>query len=360
MRDQGMLNYGAADFSWRLWHRGPVLERENVVLVHGYRFPLAARKGRCDSQFSRLDELLQSEKDGFNVWQFEYVASPWGTYETIKTYAARLGSAVDTISAMTGQSGCSIVAYSMGGLIARQFIASGGKARVNKLLTLAVPHMGTMRFEPFSLSLSDRILPRAAAELRPDSRLLWDLNTKLDSSSVPEFAALGGNAWGNGDGVVEMSSTSLSRCGPDGSILGMLYFAGVDRTHLKINRIRREDDEVYRLIHSFLKGGVRGISSLRPPEKPGDYRVPYFLTFALKGPSERKPVVTVSNTGRRYRGMRVLSQGARTAGKAAIFTVQLSPEDEGETRILCDGEHCATVHLCSGQSTVVARPIPCR
>lgn len=362
MKDPRMSNYGPSDFNWELWHRGPLLDRENVVLVHGYRLPLAARRGRCDHQFSRLDELLQSESDGFNVWQFEYVASPWGTYDTVSTYATRLSKAIDRITALTGQSACSLVAYSMGGLIARQYLAAGGKSRVSKLLTLAVPNMGTVRFEPFSLSVSDRILPRAAAELRPDGRLLWDLNTRVDSSSVSDFAAIGGNAWGNSDGVVEVSSTSLARCGPDGSILETLYFAGVNRSHLGINRIKSDDDDVFLLINAFLKSGVRGISSLRSSERPGDYRVPYFLTFSLQtlsGKRSLNPTVIVSNTGRRYAGMRVLTQGAKTVEGATIFTLQLAPDEDGEADILCSREKCATVRLCSGQSTVITQPILC-
>jgi len=352
-----MSNYGPVDFNWELWHSGPILDRENVVLVHGYRLPLSARKGRCDHQFDCLDELLQREGFGFNVWQFEYVANPWGTHEAVASYAARLGKAIDRIAALTGRPQCSVVAYSMGGLIARKYLASGGKSRVDRLLTLAAPHMGTLRFDPFSLALSDRIMPRAVSELRPDSRLVWELNSRIDSSSVSEFASLGGYSWGKSDGVLEVSSTSLSKCGPDGSILGRFYFAGVKKSHLRINRIRRADHEVFPLIHGFLKDGVRGISSLRPPETPGDYRVPYFLTFAFKGPSELRPTVAVSNTGHRYAGMRVLSQGARTDTGAIIFTVQLYPDDDGEAHILSDGRRCATVHLCSGQSTVVTRPI---
>jgi pimeloyl-ACP methyl ester carboxylesterase len=360
LRNTRQFNYGTGHDTWELWHRGPVLDRENVVLVHGYRLPLAARKSRCDEQFARLDHLLQEEKDGHNVWQFEYVANHWGTFETAVTYAVRLGQAIDRIACLTGRNAVSIVAHSMGGIIARWYIAHGGKSRVDKLLTLAVPHLGTLRFDPFDLAFSEKILPRAAAELRPDSRVLWELNTSVDSSCVPEFAAIGGNAWGNTDGVVEMGSTSLARFGRDGSILEPLYFAGVKRSHLKISRIRRNDDEVFQLIRSFLKDGIVGISRHRPAERPGDYRVPYFLTFSLRTPARRRrsrPSVVISDTGRKYSGYRLISQGAKTDEGATIYTVQLDPDDDGEARIYYSKDEYVSVQITSGQSVVVAEPV---
>jgi pimeloyl-ACP methyl ester carboxylesterase len=354
-----MANYGPEDGSWQLWHEGPVLDRENVVLVHGFILPLAMRKRGCSRQFGALDSLLQTEAR-FNVWQFEYAASPWGTYETTAAYAARLGEALDRIGGITGNGTCSIVAYSMGGVVARQYIASGGKSRVDRLLTLATPHMGTLRFEPFSLKWADRIYPRVAAELRPDSRCLWNLNESTDSSIVPEFAALGGYSWGRTDGLVELGSASLVSCKPDGSMAEDFYFAAVKRSHLNINRIKKRNDEVFELIHAFLLDGVAGISSLRPPERPADYRVPSFLAFCLKeSPRWRMvyPYVTVPNTGHRYAGIRVFSQGARTDDGACIFTVQLRPDDDGEARIYYGQGEYASVCIHRGQSTIVSEPI---
>jgi pimeloyl-ACP methyl ester carboxylesterase len=357
-----MRNYGPSGYQWELWHEGPVRDRENVVLVHGYRLPLSALPGRCDEQFGRLDSLLQAAAD-CNVWQFEYVGSPWGTYDSVSVYASRLDAALTRISEISGNSRCSMIGYSMGGLIARRYIAMGGKSRVDKLLTLATPHMGTLRFDPFSIPQSERFYPRAGIELRPDSRLLWDLNTNIGTSTVSEFAALGGYSWGHSDGTIEMGSTSLVKCAADGSVEESFYFAGVPRSHLNINRIKSDGDEVFRMIMGFLVDGVCGISKVRCPEKPGDYRVPFFLTFSVaeNGTGRRPtPRVTVTKTGRCYRGARVCTQGARTESGARIYTVQLRPEDDGEARIYyAPGEH-ATVPIRSGQSTVVTQPVGTR
>jgi pimeloyl-ACP methyl ester carboxylesterase len=354
-----MRNYGPAGYLWELWHEGPVRNRENIVLVHGYRLPLSALPGRCDEQFGSLDRLLQATTD-CNVWQFEYVGSPWGTYDSVAVYASRLDAALTRISEISGNSRCSMIGYSMGGLIARRYIAMGGKPKVDKLLTLATPHMGTLRFEPFSIPRTERFYPRAGFEIRPDSRLLWDLNTNIESSSVNEFAALGGYSWGHSDGTIEMGSTSLVKCTSDGSVTESFYFAGVPRSHLNINRIKSDSDEVFQMIMGFLTGGVYGISKVRCPEKPGDYGVPFFLTFSMaeNGPGRRpSPRVVVTSTGRNCRGPRICTQGARTESGAQIYTVQLRPEDDGEARIYYGPKEYATVQVHSGQSTVVVQPV---
>jgi len=357
--DYRMLNYGPTDYSWRLWHEGPVFDRENVVLVHGFKLPGSSRPTRCENQFTRLDDLLQTKGEHYNVWQFEYSDNARGTLGKVATYASRLARAVDRISELTGNSLCSIVAYSMGGIVARHYVANGGKSRVTKLLTLATPHMGTLRFEPFNLKWPDKLIPRAGAELRPDSRFLWDLNTKVDSH-VTEFAAVGGRSRGHTDGMIEMSSTSLSTFNSDGTVFENLYFVAVNRSHLNINQIKDKCDEVFQLVSSFLRGGVAGISGMRPAEKPEDYNVYFLLTFALKNnPRWRMiyPCVVMANTGHRYWGFRVFTQGAKTENGSQIFTVRLRPDEEGEARIYYARGKYVTARVHRGQSTVVTEPI---
>jgi pimeloyl-ACP methyl ester carboxylesterase len=357
--DYQMLNYGPGDYSWRLWHKGPVFRRENVVLVHGFKFPGFAKPTRCEEQFTKLDDLLQTKEDQYNVWQFEYSDNARGTLGTAAKYASKLDKAINKIGELTSNSLCSIVAYSMGGIVARQYIAAGGKSRVAKLLTLATPHLGTLRFEPFSIKWPDKLIPRAGAELRPDSRFLWDLNTRSDSD-VPEFAAIGGHSRGHTDGMIEMSSTSLARFNSDGTVFENLYFAAVNRSHLNINQIKDKGDEVFQLISSFLRGGIAGISHIRPAEEPKDYDVHFFLTFALKEKPRWRivyPYVVVAETGRRYWGFRVFSQGAKTETGAHIFTVRLRPDEEGEVRIYYARGRYVTAQVYRGQSTIVTEPL---
>ncbi|MBE0481681.1 MAG: hypothetical protein IBX68_11975, partial [Dehalococcoidia bacterium] len=252
---------------------------------------------------------------------------------------------------------CSIIAYSLGGIIARKCIADGAAAKVDRLLTVATPHMGTMRFEPLSLSWPERMVPRAGLELRPDSRLLWDLNTNAESSTVPEFASIGGYAWGKTDGLIEMSSASLVKCNPDGSIARKYCFAGVKRSHRNINRVSNKDDEVFRLVRGFLRGGIAGMNA---PGEPGKRRAWSNLTFSLKRkPGNRfiYPHIYVENTRRHYWGYKVCSQGARLRDGSYIFSVQIHPDDEDDVRIYYARGKYATVRVRSGQSTIVTQPM---
>jgi hypothetical protein len=364
-----MLNYGPKDFSWELWHKGPLFDTQNVVLIHGFRFPGATKKGRCDRQFGRLDDLLQTKDSLYNVWQFEYADSIRGTPDTLKIYAARLGQAIDRISDITGKNSASLIGYSMGGIIARQYIANGGKSRVNKLLTLATPHMGLLQVWPMSHKLTHFILslwpskfdPRVAWELRPASKLLWDLNTKIESSTVSEFASVGGHSRGYTDGLIDMTSTKLARLHPDRSVAESVYFTVVNRSHININNIRGKYDEVFQLIRNFLSGGVVSLSNQRQYKALEVPDVHYLLTFALrKRPGWRRftyPYVAVTNTGHSYRGFEVISEGARTDDGAYIFTVRLRPEDYGEALIYYAPGKYSTIQINRGESTIITEPL---
>jgi hypothetical protein len=84
----GMRNYGPAGYRWELWHEGPVRDRENVVLVHGYRLPLSALPGRCDEQLA-IDSWAGDNR--LQRWQFEY-----GAVRDVRqrgSYASRLDAA---------------------------------------------------------------------------------------------------------------------------------------------------------------------------------------------------------------------------------------------------------------------------
>ncbi len=353
-----MRNYGPAGYLWELWHDGPIRDRQNVVLVHGYRLPLSTIPGRCEEQFGDLDRLLQACCD-CNVWQFEYAGHPLGTNDSVAVYASRLDAAVNRILEITGNDRFSMVGYSMGGLIARQYIAMGGAARVSRLLTLATPHMG-VHMEPFDLPHTGLLYPRGGVQLRPDSRLLWDLNTNVEVSTAGEFASLAGYWRGHSDGAIEMGATSLVKCARDGSVEQSYYFAGVPRSHLNINRIRSDRDEVFRLVRGFVSGGIPGISRERPSESPADYQAPFFLTFALGkglGACKGYPYVVATGSGRRYRGPRVWTQGCVTDDGAQIYTVRLGSNEEGEVRIHYAPGHHACVRVEKGQSVVVAEPV---
>ncbi|MFJ8967017.1 esterase/lipase family protein [Lentzea sp. NPDC102401] len=79
--------------------------------------------------------------DGYSVGIFQLTAL--GTAD-IRTSARDLDRFSDDFRARTGASSVALVAHSQGGLVARQYIRSGGAAEVSALVNLAAPNYGTI------------------------------------------------------------------------------------------------------------------------------------------------------------------------------------------------------------------------
>jgi triacylglycerol lipase len=76
-----------------------------------------------------------------------------------------------------------IVAFSMGGLVARSYVQRlGGLARVNHFVTISTPHHGTNTADLGSLP--------GFLDMRPDSAFLLDLNRDADHLSKISFTSI--------------------------------------------------------------------------------------------------------------------------------------------------------------------------
>ncbi|MFH0936884.1 MAG: alpha/beta fold hydrolase [Candidatus Daviesbacteria bacterium] len=72
---------------------------------------------------------------------------PYDWRKDISLTAPLLDQKIDQIKQQTGSQEVDIVAHSMGGLVARNYIADSGKAqKVRKLVTLGTPHLGAAKF----------------------------------------------------------------------------------------------------------------------------------------------------------------------------------------------------------------------
>ncbi len=78
------------------------------------------------------------EADGFRVFA---VDQP--TFVSIEAMADHLAARVDAVLALTGATQLTLVAHSMGGLIARAYLRRYGNARIERLITMGSPHHGT-------------------------------------------------------------------------------------------------------------------------------------------------------------------------------------------------------------------------
>jgi predicted alpha/beta hydrolase family esterase len=99
-----------------------------VLLQHGYLHNGAV--------WNPLTRALESQ--GFRVFTIDQPL-----FGSIDTLAARLAAKVGEIRERTGVTQVTLIAHSMGGLIARAYLRNHGDKSVNELITLGSPHHGT-------------------------------------------------------------------------------------------------------------------------------------------------------------------------------------------------------------------------
>jgi len=105
-------------------------QRPLLLLVHGY----VCNRG----QWWWLCRHLRAR--GFAVATVN-LEPPFGG---IDAFAEQLRSCIEALLAETGADRVTLIAHSMGGLIARAYLKRYGSARVSRLITLGSPHRGTM------------------------------------------------------------------------------------------------------------------------------------------------------------------------------------------------------------------------
>jgi triacylglycerol lipase len=101
---------------------------EVIVLQHGY-----AHNGAVWFGTARALEKL-----GYRVYALDQPM-----FAPIDVMADRLAARIEDIVKATGESQITLIAHSMGGLIARAYLRGHGGARVKKLITIGSPHNGT-------------------------------------------------------------------------------------------------------------------------------------------------------------------------------------------------------------------------
>jgi triacylglycerol esterase/lipase EstA (alpha/beta hydrolase family) len=100
-----------------------------VLLLHGYG---------CNSGYwAHLTPLLDAARISHATVDLEPVAA------SIDDYVPLVERAVEALRAGARAGQVAIVAHSMGGLVARAWMRTHGRARVARLITLGTPHHGT-------------------------------------------------------------------------------------------------------------------------------------------------------------------------------------------------------------------------
>jgi triacylglycerol esterase/lipase EstA (alpha/beta hydrolase family) len=143
--------------------------RVPVILLHGY----VANRGYFRPLVRRL------EARGIAPI---FVPTARGVLYPIESYTEELHRHIERIVAGTGQPRVALVGHSMGGLVARAYVARHGAGRVARLVTLGTPHHG---------SWLARLGPGAnAREMRPGSAFLAALERGESQARSPVAASI--------------------------------------------------------------------------------------------------------------------------------------------------------------------------
>jgi uncharacterized protein (TIGR03437 family) len=197
-----------------------------VILLNGFQLscPIPVTSPPSAETFGNLESELNSA--GISVYFFDNCKQGSGD-ESIEVLAADLGQVISTLRYTDGTTvqQVNIVAHSMGGLIARAYLAglqSSGRLqppanpKVRKLVLIATPNFGS--FQAFNIGVQ-------SSEMYPGSAFLWNLgrwNQYGDDLRGVDALAIAGDAiccnllvvlapYGanSGDGLVSLSSASI-------------------------------------------------------------------------------------------------------------------------------------------------------
>ncbi len=138
--------------------------------------------------------------------------SPPQKSETIETYAKRLNKTIELLKYKTGTSKVNIIAYSMGGLVARKYLVDFGEESVNKLIMIDAPNKGIVgKVESFCPIAGEKL---ECQEMSSTSQFINNLNdptNDLKKVKVYEIVGTGCDMNGkDGDGIVLSENQRLS------------------------------------------------------------------------------------------------------------------------------------------------------
>lgn len=137
----------------------------------------------------------------------------------------QLEKRIEAICAATGTSQVMLVAHSMGGLVARAYMAQSKTSRVNRLVTLGSPHHGTQLAQfglginaqqmrdhsPWLMALADMEAANAASSKKPHPLALSIYTLNDDLVYPPESSVL---AWAENVPVSAVGHMGLVFSGP--------------------------------------------------------------------------------------------------------------------------------------------------
>lgn len=114
----------------------------------------------------------------------------------IAHFATQLAARIDAVLAATGAAQVLLIAHSMGGLVAREYLRRHGGVRVRRLITVGTPHQGSLH--------AWMMIGSALSDMRPRSDFLTRLNTTVNHADGVPVVSL----WSWHDSMVTPQSSA--------------------------------------------------------------------------------------------------------------------------------------------------------
>ena len=127
----------------------------------------------------------------------------------IEHFAGQLASRIDAIRAATGAERVTLIAHSMGGLVARAYLRRFGAARIAQLITIGTPHHGSMLAWTFA--------GRCLAQMRPGNPWLAEIN-RAESAPPPVPIT---SIWSRHDSMVAPQGSAELACARSVALAGI-------------------------------------------------------------------------------------------------------------------------------------------
>ena len=151
-----------------------VAPRNPVLLVHGFQ-----------DDAKKMQAMARAlQRDGWTV--LTPTLSPSGCQVGNEVLAQQLSDFIE--ANVPHDTRCDLVGFSMGGIVCRYYLQRlGGIARVNRFVAISVPEHGTWWA---SICPSESLRWPGAAQLRPDSAFLRDLNSDAQVLDQVRFTTM--------------------------------------------------------------------------------------------------------------------------------------------------------------------------
>ena len=133
---------------------------------------------------------------------------------TIEDYTKYLKQSIDKILRCTGAQKIDIIAYSMGGIVVRNYLNTYSHDTIRKLIMVATPNHGGLynvgELADYYVGQGQSKLPFDFAELSEDSHFMkaLNLNENVSQNNIQVYT-IAGNIDGKGDGLIMFNSVPL-------------------------------------------------------------------------------------------------------------------------------------------------------